>query len=478
MSFHQKRIFISAIYISSLLASFLAGCGPKPYTGDSPYGKWLVAGESVDEVVEDGPFRMLHIDYRTGSSYITSEHSSYYRILYQDRIFLDNVTRAGHWDGIAPAFFVEIYDNGYTLNVVHAESGKPVIQHIEPADLSWLGEEGYEYGYPLRPNLLYFPPLSGTLGNGFLLSMAPLVVTRLPRGVLGGVRAPKIQIFAGFAPDAKSVAFVDAEIVPDAMMVIDADRRRHDPIPIPIMNGAAFQKFGTNSADRVVDWFSSTYAWRKSSLGTWEAMQPSAVLANDALTNPVEELFIDADLGYQTCFDPNTTYCVPKWQRVMDNNTRTSIADGFNPAFAYAPTDRAQAFGADVLRLNSSYAGRANYALHLNASAETITADFIARLNDRKIPYVRTDQCPLSTGGQIECTNLLKKKLGWKIPVDREVLLTLDQASPSLVIFILPSLAVTIFPREGGTSFIQTVARYNAEGQRSHVCRLPCEIPR
>ena len=87
------------------LLALLAACGPKRYTGDSPYRPWLVGGETVLAVVNDGPFTLLHIDYRSGGSFLTSAHLTYYRVIYRDRILVKQADRAGHWDGAtSPAF--------------------------------------------------------------------------------------------------------------------------------------------------------------------------------------------------------------------------------------------------------------------------------------------------------------------------------------------------------------------------------------
>ena len=87
------------IFCMAMIVMLLSACGPKRYTGDSPYRAWLVDGESVLEAVEDGPFTLLHIDYRSGSSYLTSTHLIYYRIVYRDRIVVKQAERAGHWAG-------------------------------------------------------------------------------------------------------------------------------------------------------------------------------------------------------------------------------------------------------------------------------------------------------------------------------------------------------------------------------------------
>jgi hypothetical protein len=176
---HERSVMRVKLLIctAGLAHGLLTGCTSSRYTGDSPYGKWLSADESVREVIKDGPFTMLAIEYRTGGSFLTSTRLDYYRILYRDRILVKKVERAGHWAGATvPVFFAEIYGrNGYELHIVHEQAGKPVVEHITAGDDRWRAEEGYSYGYPLSKDVRYFPPSLGTRGNGFSVDRFPRI---------------------------------------------------------------------------------------------------------------------------------------------------------------------------------------------------------------------------------------------------------------------------------------------------------------
>jgi hypothetical protein len=438
------------------LLALLAACGPKRYTGDSPYRPWLVGGETVLAVVNDGPFTLLHIDYRSGGSFLTSAHLTYYRVIYRNRILVKQADRAGHWDSAtSPAFFVEIFGpSDYALHVAHEEAGKPVLQHIAAADPGWRQEKGHAYGYRLSANVRYFPP-SHPRGNGFLLHAAPFAVQTLPPIASQNGYGPSIQNLASIAPDGKSVAYVDGFVPPEIIMVSEDDGVIHDPIPIPLANMSA-QEDGLNAVDRVMRWFPTAFAWKRNSLGKWGLEQRAEA---ERVANPVEALFLDAGIGYRTCFASTNTSCLKNW--------RQFTVPGEAPAYAYVPDKLVQAFGANVRRLHASLQGRANYAVILDAPADKVTAALIDRLKARNIPFVRSDQCPRAElEGWLDCAAPLHELLHWQAPVDDEMMQLVVTKLEAPAVFILPTLAVAVQAHADGGSWIQTVARYHPERQR------------
>jgi hypothetical protein len=449
-----------------LIVMLLSACGPKRYTGDSPYRAWLVDGESVLDAVEDGPFTLLHIDYRAGSGYLTSTHLIYYRIVYRDRIIVKEAERAGHWAGATvPSFFVEIYgDNGYALHVAREAAGKPVLQHLASADQGWHGEKGFEYGYPLSANVRYFPP-DHPRGRGFLLHAAPFTVQLLPPVVGASGHGPAVNYLASIAPDGKSVAYVDGFVPPGMIMVSDDDGVIHDPILIPAANMAEREE-GANSVARIMRWFPTAFTWERSSLGKWQLAQRANAHGAARPANPVEELFLDASIGYRNCFASTVASCLPDWRRDLGDNPREALADSAALPYFYVPVKPVQAFGANVNLLHAGFIGRPNYAVILDAPAAKVTAELISRLTSRNIPFVRSDQCPRGPEGWVDCAVPLHAQLGWTLPVEDELLAAVGNDPAMSTVFILPTLAVAVSARPDGMSLLKTVARFHPEHQR------------
>lgn len=248
----------------------------------------------------------------------------------------------------------------------------------------------------------------------------------------------------------------------------------HDAIPIPVADPATLASRGPNFVDGLQGWFPTIFEWTQNSEGKWVLAPRAPVTADRWPANPVEELFIDADIGYRTCFAPDNAYCLPGWQRRRkDDAEDDTVSFVRNPAWSYSPATPLHAFGGNVLQLYTSTSGRSHYALTLDASAGKVTAELVARLKARKIPFVRTDQCP-QDGGRANCSTPLNAQLGWQLPIDQAILSAIDGKADDPAVFVLPTVAVAVYPLEDGSCWIKTVARYNA-GYRRRSRAVPAD---
>lgn len=73
----------------------------------------------------------------------------------------------------------------------------------------------------------------------------------------------------------------------------------------------------------------------------------------------------------------------------------------------------------------------------------------------------------MSTGRRpANCSTPLNAQLGWQLPIDQAILSAIDGKADDPAVFVLPTVAVAVYPLEDGSCWIKTVARYNAGYQR------------
>jgi hypothetical protein len=283
-----------------------------------------------------------------------------------------------------------------------------------------------------------------------------------------GGQAPDINDLVAIAPDGKSVAYVDDYAPPGIIMVSDDNGVMHDPIPIPVPDMPA-QEAGVTSVDRGMRWFAGAFAWKRNDAGQWEVAPRAAAAGIAQPAHPVEELFLDAEISYRTCFAPTNALCLRTWKRVIDNDTRQSLADGYTRPYEYVPVEPVQAFGGKVLHLYAGTTRQANYAFSVDAPPAQVSAQLIARLTARKMPFVRSDQCPRRADGSVDCAVPLQRQLGWQAPIKRTFLALIEfgTSEQQQVFFVLPTQVVAINADADGNSWIQTVGRYNAARQKT-----------
>lgn len=439
-----------------LAAVLLTACGGPVTPPSGPFARYLKGDESVRKVTQEGPFTLLDIEYRSCCGYLSSAHLEYQRILYRDKVVVKNVQRAKPLQGFGrPALIWPIIVSDGDLTVVSEKDGKAVFDKFNPGVYGYRAEEGFEYGYPIAPGVRYFPRNGGALVRGF-----PIEVQPLPKGAdCCGVW---IGVLAGTAPDGTAYAYTDQRDHPAALLVVDADGQAREPVALPQATMVPDPKQDLSPYSPLRRWFGTSFRWVRNAQGKWHVL-PTAPTP-DAVSAPLEELFLDVTTGYRQCFASDNATCQPGWREVREGELPGIFKDGYVPPYTYAPPPSTLAFGAPVnaLLLGHTRYGGAGYHLIVDAKPAAVIGAFTQRLRQRKLPFVRVDECPRNDRDRPQCVDAYRKQLGWADKLDYSLEQGLYWRTEDGAMFVLPTLTVTIGALENGSTQIRTRARYPA----------------
>lgn len=436
----------------------LAGCNPftEPPTGQ--YADVLERGEKVTMALPYGEFTTLSVEYRQGGGSLMSTENQSMRLLHGYNIVVKRTDFIERWTDFAePVYFARLQDQHGMLALVHEKAGKPVVDKIAASADGYEGSWKYPHGFPLSPGNRYFPAQQLP---GFLVSAFPVRTTALPRALHGG-DSLQLHVLASISPDGKSFAYADSTTAPSVVMVVDGDGQRREPIPLPRTYLPELTDEHANPYQPLWDWSRTALAWRKNGAGSWDVLPKPAA---PGVHQVIEQLFIDEQSGYRTCFAAANAACLPGWRAASAAELRQTFDKDATdaPPFAYVPSAPASAFGAPVrlLLLSKTCCAVASYHLYLAAAPADIVAQLSARLQESKIPFVRVDQCGPRTGNQDKCAAQLAEKLKRPESQGRELEQLLNTLEPQQgVVFVLPTLAVMVRANEQGGSIIQTLMR-------------------
>ena len=439
----------------------LAGCNPftEPPTGR--YADVLERGEKVTMALPYDEFTALSIEYRQGGGSLTSTEQHSMRLIHGAQVVVKHTDAIERWTDFAiPVYFAKLQDESGVLALVRERDGKPVVEKIAPSIDGYRGTAKYPHGFPWSNGSRYFP---GQQLPGFLVSAFPVQTTVLPRALDDG-ESLQLRALASVSPDGKSFAYVDDEAAPSVVMVIDGDGKWREPIALPRTYLARQADEEANPYEPLWAWSRTALAWRKNGAGSWDVLPKDMVPGAAGGRKVVEQLFIDEQSGYRTCFAAANAACLPGWRAASAAELRkTYSSDAADaPPFAYVPSADTRAFGAPVslLLLSNNCCSAASYHLYLAAPPAAIVAQLSARLQDSKIPFVRVDQCPPRSGNDDKCAAQLAEKLQRPTSLARgleQLLNTLE--SQQGVVFVMPGMAVAVRANEQGGSMIQTLMR-------------------
>lgn len=441
--------------------SMLAGCNPftEPPTGE--YAHVLERGEKVVKAEPYGRFTALSVEYRQGGGSLMSTHNESMRLIHGEKVVVRNTDAIERWtDFAAPVYFTKLGDEYKLLALVHERAGKAVVVRISAAVNGYEGTEPYPHGFPLSPGIRYFPV---SQLPGFLVRAMPVTVTPLPKASNGG-DSLQLHALAAVSPDGKSFAYVDDEAAPSVVMVIDGDGKRREPIALPRTYLARQADEEANPYEPLWAWSRTALVWRKNGAGSWDVLPKDIVPGAAGGRNVVEQLFIDEQSGYRTCFAAANAACLPGWHAASTAELRKTYSSdaAHAPPFAYVPSAPASAFGAPVslLLLSNNCCSTASYHLYLAAPPAAVVAQLSRRLQGSKIPFVRVDECPPRSGNDDKCAAQLAEKLQRPTSLARGLEQLLNTLEPQQgVVFVTPAMAVAVRANEQGGSMIQTLMR-------------------
>ncbi len=402
------------------------------------------------------------MDYSSGGgSFMTSGVNSYMRLIHRDKIVFEQAREIEPWLGLdKPAFFVEYSSVDWGEYLVHEAAGKPVVERIEEGNMHHSGRrrvyaEGFPFGYPWRSGVRYFPRAETP---GGLFSVFPAKTRELPQPV-DLLKRLDAYTLAAISPDETSFAYVDSMEAPTFILVVDANGERRDPIPIPRVQLPPRPGPAINPYERVWSWFNATYTWQRDSNGKWSAK--TVAPAERAAANPVEEIFLSDRTGYRSCFTAADAYCLTSWHQASSAEVAKEEPGDAAQPLVYAPSIPIKAFGANakLLVYQRSFWRNSGYLLYTDATPAQVVAQYVQRLERRKIPYVRSDQCPGSDNGSVDCNALLKSRLNITRRYDDWLIRKLRNAGPGATMFVLPDLVISFSTSEQGSTAILTVYR-------------------
>lgn len=437
----------------------LAGCWPYTEPATGQYADVLQRGEKVTKADAYGRFTALSVEYRQGGGSLMSTHNNSMRLIHGDKVVVKTTDGIERWSEFAqPVYFVRLPEDESVLALVHERAGKAVVEKIAASKDGYQGNETYAYGFPLSPGARYFP---GKQGPGFLLGAFPVKATVLPSPPEGD-DSLYAYVLAAVSPDGKAFAYVNSEYAPSVVLVVDADGKRRDPIPLPriYLSDAPIYQF--NPYERLWAWSRTALAWHKNGAGSWEVRPEGIAPGAAGARNAVEQLFISDQTGYRTCFAAANAACLPGWRRPDTAELRKALSGDGDAPFAYVPSAAASAFGARIglLLFSRGCCSVASYHLYLDGAPEAVAAQLSARLRDSQTPFVRVDECPRRVGNDGKCAAQLAQQL--KRPEslgrDLEQLISSMEDEPG-VLFVMPSMAVVVRANERGGSIIQTLLR-------------------
>lgn len=454
----------------ALLASvLLAGCAapdcPQVATSDyDQYARCLPHDESVTAAAQAGAFTVLDV-YRSALPLPFSSGHGFKRILYQGRTVVDETDGVHVWAGKADGviFSEPVFSKAgkAQFHLVYADAGKPVVEDIGDPDQGYHATLDFPYGYPLTPDVRYFGDLGLPDSRGYLLSVHPTRVVKLPM-TPKGMRTPLVGWLAAVAPDGKAFAYIDDYAQVSAIQVVDADGSSRGLVAIPF-TPLAQPDAGQHPFEPAWRWFAATYAWDKNEHGAWIVSRraPPSPPPPPPPKNPLEELFIDARTGYLQCFAEGDPACLRGWgprKARTDSDDECCLSE-----YAWAPTDQARAFGADVTALFYARLGLpgSGYELMLDAPHDSVSAAIVSSLRARKVPFVRLDECPGSSDGADECLARMERTVGWKTPVDGGPVRQMLDLAQEHAVFMTPTAAFVVFPMGDGGTLLSTLARHD-----------------
>ena len=440
--------------------SMLAGCNPftEPPTGE--YAHVLERGETVVKAEPYGRFTALSVEYRQGGGSLMSTHNESMRLIHDEKVVVRNTDAIERWtDFAAPVYFTRLGDEYKLLALVHERAGKAVVVRISAAVNGYEGTEPYPHGFPLSPGIRYFPV---SQLPGFLVSAMPVTVTPLPKASNGG-DSLQLHALAAVSPNGRSFAYVDSEYAPSVVMVVDADGRRREPLPLPRFYLADEPVYVGNPYARLWDWSRGALSWYKNAAGSWDVQPEGMVPVQADAGRAVEQLFISDQTGYRSCFAATHRACLPGWCAANPAELRGAHVEGDEaPPFVYAPQQAVTAFGGQVrvLQFSGHCCAVPSYHLYLDGAPEAVVAQLSARLRQAKTPFVRVDQCPRRSGNDDKCAAQLAQQLGRPKSQGRALENMLDSVEEQQgVLFVMPTLAVMVRANGQGGSTIQTVMR-------------------
>jgi hypothetical protein len=438
----------------------LTGCWPytEPATGE--YAAVLQRGEKVTKADTYGRFAALSVEYRQGGGSLFSGENHSMRLIYNDKIVVKATDGIERWTEFAqPVYFVRLPEDDGVLALVREHAGKAVLEKIAASKDGYRANETYAHGFPLSPGVRYFP---GEQRPGFLLRGLPVKTTVLPSPPEGddGLHA---HVLAAVSPDGQAFAYVDSEYAPSVVLVVDADGKRRDPIPLPRMYLSDAPIYQFNPYERLWAWSRTALAWHRSGAGGWEVRPDGIAPAAGGMRNAVEQLFISDQIGYRTCFAAANAACAPGWRGANAAELgQTFSGNGAAPPFAYVPVAATAAFGARVglLLLSGKCCRVPSYHLYLDGAPAAVAVQLSARLRESKTPFVRTDECPRRIGNEGKCAAQLARQIGRPESQGRELEQLLDTWDErDGVLFVMPSMAVAVRANGQGGSVIQTMLR-------------------
>ena len=438
----------------------LAGCNPftEPPTGQ--YADVLERGEKAVKAEPYGRFTALSVEYRQGGGSLMSTHNESMRLIHDEKVVVRNTDAIERWtDFAAPVYFTRLGDEYKLLALVHERAGKAVVVRISAAVNGYEGTEQYPHGFPLAPGIRYFPV---SQLPGFLVNAMPVAITPLPKASNGG-DSLQLHALAAVSPDGKSFAYVDSEYAPSVVMVVDADGRRREPLPLPRFYLADEPVYVGNPYAHLWAWSRGALAWHKNAAGSWDVEPEGMAPVTSDAGKAVEQLFISDQTGYRSCFAAAHRACLPGWRAASAAELRMAQARGDEaPPFAYAPQQAVTAFGGQVrlLRFAGDCCAVPSYHLYLDSAPDAVAAQLSARLRQGKTPFVRVDQCPRRSGNDGKCAAQLAQQLGRPESQGRALENLLDiMEDQQGVVFVMPTLAVAVRANGQGGSMIQTLMR-------------------
>jgi hypothetical protein len=438
----------------------LTGCWPytEPATGE--YAAVLRRGEKVTRADTYGRFAALSVEYRQGGGSLFSGENHSMRLIHNDKVVVQTTDGIERWTDFAqPAYFVTLPEDDSVLALVSEQAGKAVVEKIAASKDGYQGNETYAHGFPLSPGVRYFP---GKQRPGFLLGGLPVKITVLPSPPEGD-DSLQATVLAAVSPDGKAFAYVDSEYAPAVVLVVDAQGKRRDPIPLSKIYLADAPSYQFNPYERLWAWSRTAFAWHRNGEGGWEVRPEGVAPGTAGARNAVEQLFISDQTGYRTCFAAANAACLPDWRRPDAAELRNIFSqDGSVPPFAYVPLAPVNAFGAKVglLLLSRGCCSVASYHLYLDGAPEAVAAQLSARLRESKTPFVRIDECPRRTSIDGKCAAQLAQQLKRPESLGRELEQLLDTwDGQDGVLFVMPSMAVAVRANERGGSIVQTLLR-------------------
>ena len=454
------KIFARYRWWYAAASLLLTGCWPytEPATGE--YAAVLRRGETVAKADTYGRFAALSVAYRESGPFLVASENHSMRLIHNDKIVVKASEVIERWTDFAqPVYFVKLPEDDSVLALVHERAGKAVVEKIAASKGGYRGNETYAHGFSLSPGVRYFP---GGQRPGFLLRGLPLKTTVLPSPPEGDDRLQAV-VLAAISPDGTAFAFVDSEYAPSVVLVVDADGKRRDPIPLPRIYLGDAPRYQFNPYERLWAWSRTAFAWHKNGAGSWE-VRPAGVAPGAAgVRNVAEQLFISDQTGYRSCFAAANAACLPGWRGANAAELyRIFSRGGDAPPFAYVPPAPVAAFGAGVglLLLSRGCCGVPSYHLYLDGEPAAVAAQLSARLRESKTPFVRVDECPRRTGNDGKCEAQLVRQIKRPESQGRELEQLLDTwDEQDGVLFVMPSMVVAVRANAQGGSVIQTLLR-------------------